>query len=37
MRNLRWLSAVAFSLLIVSSARAQVVRCELTVTGAEMH
>jgi hypothetical protein len=37
MRNLRWLSAVAFSLIAASSASAQVVRCEMTVTGAEMH
>ena len=37
MQNLRWLPAVAFSLFVASSANAQVVRCELTVTGAEMH
>jgi hypothetical protein len=37
MRNLRWPVAVAFSLLAVTSASAQVVRCEMTVTGAEMH
>ena len=37
MQKFRWVSAVAFSLLVASSASAQVVRCELTVTGAEMH
>ena len=37
MRTHRWLPAVAFSLLLASSANGQVVRGELTVTGAEMH
>jgi hypothetical protein len=37
MQDLRWLSAVAFSLLAASSAYAQVVHCQMTVTGAEMH
>ena len=37
MRTLSWLPAVACSLFIASSAGAQVVRCEMAVTGAEMH
>lgn len=37
MRISRWLVAIALSLLGASSASAQVVRCEMTVTGAEMH
>ena len=37
MQTSRWLPAVVFSLLVTSSASAQVVRTELTVTGAEMH
>ena len=37
MQTHRWLSAVAFSLLLASSANGQVVRGEMTVTGAEMH
>ena len=37
MQTYRWLSAVAVSLLLAPSASGQVVRGELTVTGAEMH
>ena len=37
MRIHRWPTAVAFTLLVASAASAQVIRCEMTVTGAEMH
>lgn len=37
MQTCRWLAALALPVLIVSSANGQVVRCVMTVTGAEMH